>query len=117
MNLFAFRFPVMAIASILHRISGLMLVFGLPALIWGWSYSLTGETAYRQVASVLQLPPFSVALWLFASLLFYHLLAGVKHLLMDLGWGEELRSAKLLSRLVILFGLVFSLVVFYLLFL
>lgn len=114
-NLFAFHFPVTAIGSIMHRISGFLLVCGIPLLIWLWQFSLASAASYAQIKLLLQIPAVAFVLWGFASLFFYHLVAGVKHLAMDLGWGEGLRSGRILAWLVLCVSIIFSLSLFYLL--
>ena len=114
-NLFAFHFPVTAIGSILHRVSGFLLLCGLPSLIWLWQHSLASAESHAQVKAFLQTPGLAIVLWIFASLFFYHLVAGVKHLAMDLGWGEGLGPSRILTWLTLGLSLVFSLLLFYLL--
>jgi succinate dehydrogenase / fumarate reductase cytochrome b subunit len=50
-------------------------------------------------------------LWVLLSALFYHLFAGVRHLLMDIGIGEDLVIARRTSFAALILGAVFSLLV------
>jgi len=45
-------------------------------------------------------------IWAFLSALIYHFIAGVKHLLMDIGFFEEKLSGKVASGIVILLAIV-----------
>jgi succinate dehydrogenase / fumarate reductase cytochrome b subunit len=95
------RFPVGAVASIGHRVSGALLALALPVLAWALERSLRSAADYAQLAALahsrwLALPAF-VALWALA----HHVLAGIRHLLMDVGIGAPLRQARASARAVI----------------
>jgi succinate dehydrogenase / fumarate reductase cytochrome b subunit len=49
-------------------------------------------------------------LWGFLSALVYHLIAGIRHIIMDLGLGESLFVGKITSVGVILFSLIFAVI-------
>ena len=94
LDLTTIRFPLTAIASILHRISGVGLFVLAPLIIWFWSLSLRDASGFASVSALIQSAGIKVLLWLFLAALFYHLVAGIKHLLMDWGYGEEIASAN-----------------------
>ena len=94
LDLTTIRFPLTAIASILHRISGVGLFVLAPLIIWFWSLSLRDASGFVSVSALIQSTGIKVLLWLFLAALFYHLVAGIKHLLMDWGYGEEIASAN-----------------------
>jgi succinate dehydrogenase / fumarate reductase cytochrome b subunit len=83
LNLFAFRFPLNAILSILHRITGVgLLLFLLTGLAWLNLWVLFPE----QRADTLQAltHPLGQLIWFFAAVsLWFHWLAGVRHLMME----------------------------------
>jgi len=87
--------PVTAVVSILHRITGIILFVGLVFLFYAFDLSLESQEGFDQVVNVLQtnfLAKFII--WGVVSALMYHLVAGVKHLFMDLGYFEELESGR-----------------------
>ena len=84
--------PVTAKASILHRISGVFLVAAVAALLYALDLSLSGEDGFARVSALLGSPLARLALWAVLAGLIYHAVAGVKHLLMDLGVGETLEG-------------------------
>jgi succinate dehydrogenase / fumarate reductase cytochrome b subunit len=89
-----YRWQIGNTLSILHRVTGTVLAFGLLALAF-WLVSLAGgedtyRTAYRAFASPLGLV--FLAGWSFAF--FYHLFNGVRHLFWDVGWGFERRQRR-----------------------
>ena len=47
-----YRYPVMAIVSILHRVSGMLLFFLLPFIVWLFDASLTSEISYARFAAL-----------------------------------------------------------------
>lgn len=104
LSLLHFRFPMPALASIAHRISGVVLFVSLLPLLWLADMALSSEEGFVSAGAVLSnilLAP----LWslMFASYI-YHLCAGIRHLLMDAGIGEELRSGRISAVLVLGIG-------------
>jgi succinate dehydrogenase / fumarate reductase cytochrome b subunit len=88
-HLQVYRWQIGNTLSILHRLTGIALAFGLLALTY-WLVSLaSGIDAYAAAARVFASPVGLSALigWTFAF--FYHLLNGVRHLFWDVGWGFE----------------------------
>ena len=94
LDLLKFHFPLPAIVSIGHRISGVVLFFGMPFVLWALMESLASSASYADLVSILSLPFINFLVWLFCSALAYHISAGVKHLLMDIGIAETLESAR-----------------------
>lgn len=93
LDLTQFKFPLPAITSIIHRITGVILFIGIAILLWGFDLSLTSEQGFNQLAAVMEGFFPKVILWGIVSALLYHLVAGIKHLLMDLGIGETLEGS------------------------
>ncbi|MCF6768509.1 succinate dehydrogenase, cytochrome b556 subunit [Thiotrichales bacterium 19S11-10] len=102
-----YRFPITAISSILHRISGVILFLFVPFVIWVLDLSLSNQESFEQIKHCLLGWP-SFFIWLFLSALAYHLFAGVRHLIMDIGFGEGKISGKIGSYLVIVLGVLFA---------
>lgn len=96
----------MAIASILHRISGVILFLFLPVLLFILSISLQSEEGFAQMKSMLAYPGYQFVLWAFSSALVYHVLAGFRHILMDMGVGEQLSSGRRSAVVVIVLGVI-----------
>lgn len=98
-------------ASILHRISGVMMVFAIGILLWTLSLSLSSAEGFAQIQGYLDGIFFKFIIFGCLSALTYHLLAGVRHLLMDLGKFEELVSGNATAKIVISLWLVISAVI------
>ena len=86
--------PVTAVASITHRVSGALLFVGSGYLIWLLDRALRSESGFAEVASLLETLPGKVALWAVLVALSYHLLAGIRHLLLDFHLGDSLEGGR-----------------------
>jgi succinate dehydrogenase / fumarate reductase, cytochrome b subunit len=87
-----YRWQIGNTLSILHRLTGVALAFGLLALCY-WLVSLAGgQRSYALAVKVLASPVGLLCLigWTFAFS--YHLLNGVRHLFWDAGYGFERRQ-------------------------
>jgi succinate dehydrogenase / fumarate reductase cytochrome b subunit len=112
LNLIAIRQPLPAIVSILHRISGaLMFVAGIPLLLWFVQRSLASPDGFAAAAAPFE-TPFGklVALALVWSYL-YHLIAGLRHLALDLHVGIELAPARRSAAVVLVLSILLALIV------
>lgn len=93
--------PLAALTSITHRISGVIVFVGIALLLWLLDTSLASEQGFNALFG----PGMSVfaklLLWGVLSALAYHLVAGVKHLLLDLGIGESREAGPRGARVVI----------------
>ncbi|MBP9777654.1 MAG: succinate dehydrogenase, cytochrome b556 subunit [Rickettsiaceae bacterium] len=101
LNLLKIQYPLTAIISILHRLSGLLLFLLIPYLLWLLDVALSSASGFNYIQSVLMNPINKCVIWFFLSAFGYHLLAGIRHLLMDVGFAESLKSARL-SGIIIL---------------
>lgn len=100
------RLPLPAITSILHRISGVIVFGGVFVLLWLLSSSLESESGFADVQNWLAAPLVKVVVWGILAGLLYHLIAGVKHLVMDMGIGETLEGAKTGAKLVVVISVI-----------
>ena len=93
--------PVTAVVSITHRVSGAVLFVGSGFLIWLLDRALGSESGFAEAGSLLETLPGRVALWAVLVALSYHLLAGVRHLLLDCHVGDSLAGGRRGSWLVL----------------
>ena len=84
----------MAIASILHRISGMALFLLLPIMMLFLSRSLQSQESFDALQLQLTNPYCKLVLWMFSASLIYHILAGFRHVFMDMGFGDQLVAAR-----------------------
>lgn len=85
------QFPPPMIVSLLHRISGFALFVLVPLLVWAWQQSLASPESFAALRDCLL---FKAGLTLGLAMLVYHTLAGLRHLVADLGIGETLPAAR-----------------------
>lgn len=86
--------PVAALVSILHRVSGVVLFAVVALLLYMLSASLESEQGFAKVAAAFDSTPAKLVLWAGLAALIYHLAAGIRHLLMDMGIGESLEGGR-----------------------
>lgn len=108
LNLITIRFPVTAIVSILHRLSGVLTGIAIPFLLWLLQLSLSSPNDFALIQHCFQQITVKISIWIFLTSLLYHFLAGIRHFVMDAGYGESLKNAKISAIMVILFTLIFS---------
>ena len=111
LNLFAIRFPIVAVVSILHRVSGVVLFGASFYLLWILWLSLESEASFSNLKATLDNPVHSIALWFTLSLLGYHVVAGLRHLLMDLHVGDSLKIGRASALIVLVCSVVLSLAI------
>lgn len=92
--------PLPAIASITHRISGVLLVAGAAVLLWLLDESLASEDGFNAVKTLADSFICKLLVWGVLSALIYHSVAGVRHLIMDMGYGETLAGGRTSAKLV-----------------
>src|SRR5215213_5294047 len=82
--LFQIRLPLPGWVSILHRVSGALLVFPFTAwLLYLLDVSLASEQGFAHINAYLQLPIVKLAALLFIWALCHHFCAGIRYLLLD----------------------------------
>lgn len=95
LDLNPFHFPLPALVSILHRLSGIFVFFLIPCLLWGLQASLASEPQFEALKANLTNPWSRGLFWFCLCALGFHLLAGIRHLLMDMHVGESKRGGKI----------------------
>lgn len=108
LNLLTISFPITAIVSILHRISGFLLFLMIPVFLALIALTLQSPEAFFTVHTFFAHPLIKLLLLGFMGALFYHLLAGIRHLLMDAGVADELKPARFTAGLVIALAIVIT---------
>ncbi|GLX87296.1 succinate dehydrogenase cytochrome b556 large subunit [Thalassotalea loyana] len=95
-------------ASILHRISGVIMVFAVGILLCLLSLSLSSAEGFTEVEAMLDGFFFKFIILGIVSAIMYHFLAGVRHLLMDLGHFEEKVSGNTSAKVVIVLWVILT---------
>ncbi len=94
LSLTQFSWPFTAVASMTHRITGIVLFLGIGYLLWLLDMAVGSEAGFVTAVEILQVPLAKLALIAVLAALLYHLFAGIKHMFMDFGIGETLAAAK-----------------------
>jgi len=84
LNLLQIRLPITGVVSILHRVSGVVLVLILPVGLLLLERSLEGPEGFEACRRVLASGPIRIVVLVVLWLLLQHFFAGVRHLLLDL---------------------------------
>ena len=98
LDLQTISFPVTAIASILHRVSGVITFVALAILLWMLGTSLSSPEGFETVVAIMDNFLVKFVLWGILTALSYHIVGGQRHLVMDMGHWEELDSANQSAR-------------------
>ena len=106
LDLASLQYPPMAIVSILHRVSGLVLFLLLPLTLYFLGLSLASEASFDELKTLLSHPFYKFLLWGFSTAFTYHVIAGIRHLSIDLGFGEHLSASRNSARAVLLLSIV-----------
>ena len=88
--------PVSALISITHRISGIYVFFiTLPVMLALIYFSTESENSFKDLSLFLKEYKFILGLIVLSfCILWYHILSGVRHLIMDAHIGESLLASK-----------------------
>lgn len=83
------KLPITSYVSILHRVSGVILFFAVAIFLWMLDSSLASEESFNQLAESFSNPVCQFIIWASLAALAYHAIAGIRHLIMDFGVGED----------------------------
>lgn len=89
LDLGTIKFPITSLVSITHRISGVILFFAVGIFLWMLESSLASEQSFNDLGQLLSNPICQFILWGSLAALAYHAIAGIRHLIMDFGVGED----------------------------
>jgi succinate dehydrogenase / fumarate reductase, cytochrome b subunit len=106
LSLTEFKFPLAAIASITHRITGMLLFVGIAFLLYLLDESLTSAQGLEHAREMLALPLPKVLLLVIVATLIYHFVAGIKHLFLDFDIGDTIEGGRLAAQLTIVISVV-----------
>lgn len=104
------RLPITAWASITHRVSGVFLFLASVLMLWALDASLRSPESFSRLGDILSGGIATAVVWVVATGLLYHSIAGIRHLIMDCGVGESMAGGILGARLVFGATVVLSLI-------
>tara|TARA_B110000858_G_scaffold24901_1_gene25474 strand:- start:14404 stop:14781 length:378 start_codon:yes stop_codon:yes gene_type:complete len=94
--------PITAYVSILHRISGVVLFAIVALFLWMLDSSLSSEEDFNSLKECMTSLIPQIIIWLSLAALVYHLVAGLRHMVMDFGFGETLKGGQLGAKIVLI---------------
>lgn len=109
LGIFHMRLPVSGWASIFHRVTGVLLVFALPVVLYLWQESLESAARFDELRRGFGTPLAQVGVTLLAWLFVQHLLSGIRHLLLDLDIGIDREAARASAVVVFAMGALLTL--------
>ena len=105
-----YKWHISSLLSITHRISGVINLLAL-ILIFFWLIALSlGESNYESFLLIINSFFGKFILIGFAWSMNFHLLSGIRHLVWDLGYGYEIKTANISGIIVIIFSLTLTII-------
>jgi len=108
-----YKWHISSLVSISHRITGIINIIAITFICLLASFLIFGESKYEIINLFLRslIGKFFILglTWSFS----FQILSEIRHLIMDLGYGFELRTTKI-TGLIVIFGSIILTVVFYL---
>lgn len=100
LNLFVIKLPPSGIVSIAHRVSGVLMFVSIPLIAYLFALSLESQQGFQQAQAWLASPPALILTVLLVWSFSHHLLAGIRHLLLDIDIGVQRSQARTSAWLV-----------------
>ena len=108
-----YKWHISSLVSISHRITGIINIIVITLICLWASLLLLGESRYETINSLLDSSKGKFIIlgiiWSFS----FQILSEIRHLIMDLGYGFELKTTKI-TGLIVIFGSIILTVIFYL---
>ena len=108
-----YKWHISSLVSISHRITGIINIIAITFICLLASLLVFGESNYEFINSFLSslIGKFSIlgVTWSFS----FQILSEIRHLIMDLGYGFQLRTTKI-TGLIVIFGSIILTIAFYL---
>ncbi|MCY0966578.1 succinate dehydrogenase, cytochrome b556 subunit [Parathalassolituus penaei] len=106
LDLSTIELPLPAKASIIHRVSGFILFFAVAFMLSALAASLESAESFAGLKAAFDNGLVKFIAWGILSALGYHFVAGIKHLLMDMGIGETKESGRTGAMITLVAGLI-----------
>ena len=115
LDLTKIRLPMSAFSSITHRLSGMYVFFiSLPLMLFIINQSTSSKSTYEKLLTdISSLSFFSIFIFISIAIFWYHILTGIRHLIMDFFHiGESLSGSHYSSIFTVIFWIISSLILF-----
>ena len=109
-----YRWHISSLVSICHRITGIINIIVITLICLWASLLLLGESNYQSINSFLNsfIGKFVILgiTWSFS----FQILSEIRHLIMDLGYGFEIKTTNITGIIVIIFSFIFTILIYFL---
>ena len=105
-----YRWHISSLLSITHRISGVINLLALILIFFWLIFLSSGENNYESFLLIINSFIGKLILIGFTWSMTFHLLSGIRHLVWDMGYGFEIKTANISGVLVILSSLVATII-------
>lgn len=89
-----YRWPLNAVMSIMHRITGVGLVVGAALAVWWLLAASLSDEYFPLVDAILSSVPGDLVMTASLVALWYHFCNGIRHLVWDVGYGFDESSVR-----------------------
>lgn len=110
LNLSKIHIPVMAVMSIAHRLTGLLMFLFIPFVVYLMSLSLQSPQGYRDALLYLDLPLVKLLALVLIWSVAHHLLAGIRYILIDFDWGVDKAMGRMSAKAVLVVAVIVALI-------
>ena len=105
-----YRWHISSLLSITHRISGVINLLALILIFFWLLFFSFGESNYELFLLIINSFFGKFILIGFTWSMSFHLLSGVRHLIWDLGYGFEIKTANISGTIVIISSLILTII-------
>ena len=109
-----YKWHVSSLVSISNRITGIINIIVITLICLWASLLLLGERNYETINLLLNSPIGKFIILSITWSFSFQVLSEIRHLIMDLGYGFELKTTKI-TGLIVIFGSIILTIIFYLL--
>ena len=108
-----YKWHISSLVSISHRITGIINIVVITLICLWVSLLLFGESNYTVINTLLNSSIGKFIILCITWSFCFQVLSEIRHLIMDLGYGFELKMTKI-TGLIVIFGSIFFTIIFYL---
>ena len=108
-----YRWHISSLVSITHRITGIINFFVISLIFLWFAFIFFGESSYQIIQNILETLVGKFIILAITWSFSFQMLSEIRHLIMDLGYGFEIKTTKI-TGLIVIFGSLILNVVFYL---
>ncbi len=113
-HLSIYRWHLSMVMSILHRLTGVALVFGAIVPAWLLIAAALGDNIYSATIHIINTPIGYIFLLGWIAAFYYHLFNGIRHIFWDFGLGFALKTAHRNGVFVLILTATFTAATWYL---